>query len=103
MITVLAGEEETPFLIHREKICSCSPVVRNACTGSWIEARERTVWLPHIPSEFFDIYAEWVYAHSVSNLDFRFGRASTEPIVARVSFTTGVYSEPTQTILAMAN
>ena len=69
-ITILAGEEETPFLIHREKICACSPVIRNACTGSWIEARERTVWLPDISSKYFSRYAEWVYTKRITSTQF---------------------------------
>lgn len=35
--------------------------MRKACSGQWIEARERAVILDHMPAKYFAIYVDWVY------------------------------------------
>ncbi|KAK4543405.1 hypothetical protein LTR36_005548 [Oleoguttula mirabilis] len=64
-ITVLAGDEEVDFTVHRDLICNRSGFFKGACARGWKAAKEKTVRLPNLSAENFGIYLEALYDGSV--------------------------------------
>lgn len=58
MIMVIT--ESAEFIVHRHKIFETSVYFRAACSGNWVEARDRTVVLDHFPATYFALYVEWI-------------------------------------------
>lgn len=59
-IIVLVGPGEARFTVHQDLICRNSEFFAEACSGDWIEARERIVRLP-TDARLFQIYVEGLY------------------------------------------
>ncbi|KAK5706662.1 hypothetical protein LTR97_001652 [Elasticomyces elasticus] len=58
MITVLAGAEETPFIIHRINLCQTSGFLQEKCEE---DGAEETVHVPAVRAPMFEIYVHWLY------------------------------------------
>ncbi|KAK5729449.1 hypothetical protein LTR17_011979 [Elasticomyces elasticus] len=58
MITVLAGAEETPFIIHRINLCQTSEFLQSKCEE---DGAEDTVRVPAVRAPIFEIYVHWLY------------------------------------------
>lgn len=70
--------------MDRHKIFEASDFFRAACSGNWIEARERTVVLDGIPARYFTLYVDWVYNKSLPStpcFDAPFDGWIGEPVV----------------------
>ncbi|KAK5717189.1 hypothetical protein LTR15_009078 [Elasticomyces elasticus] len=63
--TILVGGEETPFTIHQDYLCRASDFFKKACTGDWVESKERTIRLAHVDAAIFQIYVEVLYYPSI--------------------------------------
>ncbi|KAK2628411.1 hypothetical protein QTJ16_001514 [Diplocarpon rosae] len=66
-VTLVVGEEgktET-FLIHKEYACHCSPVLKAAFTGSFIEVQTRSYRLEELNPNTFRILAQWFYPRKI--------------------------------------
>ncbi|KAK4894758.1 hypothetical protein LTR27_007146 [Elasticomyces elasticus] len=60
-LTVLVGAEETSFTVHQDHICRASDFFKKACSGDWLESKERTVRLADVDAAMFQIYVEGLY------------------------------------------
>lgn len=73
MITILVGEEERRFTVHKDMLCAKSKFFRAACSKRWASGVEKIVRQPEGTVEDFQIYVEWVYTSKVTldteNLD----------------------------------
>jgi hypothetical protein len=66
MITILVGEEEYRFTVHKDMLCSKSKFFRAACSERWASGVEKVVRQPEGTAEDFQIYVEWVYTSKIS-------------------------------------
>lgn len=66
MITILVGEEEHRFTVHKDMICAKSKFFRAACSERWASGVEKIVRQPEGTVEDFQIYVEWVYTSKVT-------------------------------------
>ncbi|KAK5732051.1 hypothetical protein LTR17_010887 [Elasticomyces elasticus] len=66
LITVLAGSEEAPFAVHEESLCYQSPFFAAACHREWKEGEEKTVRVPTVEPDTFELYAHWVYRGEIN-------------------------------------
>ncbi|KAK5742356.1 hypothetical protein LTR17_003368 [Elasticomyces elasticus] len=69
-ITVFAGDEKVPSTVHTEKLCARSKYFKAACQREWAEGQDKTVYIPEVSPETFDLYAIWAY----------FGKIDIEPL-----------------------
>ncbi|KAK4930596.1 hypothetical protein LTR49_003010 [Elasticomyces elasticus] len=65
VFTILAGVEESPFIIHKDRLCQSSDFLTAACSRDWKEGKEKTIRLHTIESTTFELYIEWVYCKEV--------------------------------------
>lgn len=69
-ITVLIGEEEQKFLVHKDVACSKSPFFKAACDErKWSEGKEGVVKLPEHDPETFSLFLPWVYSDKLAEGD----------------------------------
>lgn len=71
-VTVLVGEAKEEFFVHEHLIRASSTFFDNALSKDWKEKHERTVRLPNIKVETFQIYVKWLYSgcfHAVKKDD----------------------------------
>lgn len=54
-------EEEQSFLIHKEKLCSCSPFFEAAFKGNFLEAQTKSMILEGVDPKAFSDFLDWVY------------------------------------------
>ena len=66
MITILVGEEEHPFTVHKDMLCAKSKFFKAACSKVWASGREKIVRQPEGMPGDFQIYVEWVYNSKIS-------------------------------------
>ncbi|KAK4950312.1 hypothetical protein LTR10_011293 [Elasticomyces elasticus] len=60
-LTILVGPEETSFTVHQDRLCSTSEYFKKACTGEWLESKERVLRLADVDATIFQIYVEGLY------------------------------------------
>ncbi|KAK5679360.1 hypothetical protein LTS10_008175 [Elasticomyces elasticus] len=60
-LTILVGPEETSFTVHQDRLCSTSEFFKKACTGEWLESKERVIRLADVDATIFQIYVEGLY------------------------------------------
>lgn len=60
-ITVLVGEEETQFVLHKTFVSNHSEFFNKACNSEWKESIEAVVRLPEIEPHVFGVYIGWLY------------------------------------------
>lgn len=66
LITVLVGEDEEKFSVHRDSIREKSKFFSAAVSsGRWREGRKKLVRLPEIRSDEFRLYVHWVYTGEI--------------------------------------
>lgn len=66
LITVLVGEDEEKFSVHKDSICEKSKFLSAAVSsGRWREGKKKLVRLPDIRSDKFRLYVHWVYTGEV--------------------------------------
>lgn len=58
MITILVGEEEHRFTVHKDMLCAKSRFFRAACSKRWASGVEKVVRQPEGTAEDFQIYVE---------------------------------------------
>ncbi|KAK4961138.1 hypothetical protein LTR10_001628 [Elasticomyces elasticus] len=61
MITVLAGQEEVPFIVHKTNLCQDSSFFKSACSEEAIE----TIRIPAVEAKTFEIYVQWIYRRDI--------------------------------------
>lgn len=66
MITILVGEEEHRFTVHKDMLCAKSKFFKAACSKVWASGREKIVRQPEGTPGDFQIYVEWVYNSKIS-------------------------------------
>ncbi|KAK5712526.1 hypothetical protein LTR17_017973 [Elasticomyces elasticus] len=59
--TILVGVEESSFTVHEDHLCRSSEYFKKACTGEWVESKERTIRLAHVDAATFQIHVEALY------------------------------------------
>ncbi|KAK3637777.1 hypothetical protein LTR56_011983 [Elasticomyces elasticus] len=59
--TILVGAEESCFTVHEDHLCRTSEYFKKACTGNWLESKDRTIRLAHVDAAIFQIYVEALY------------------------------------------
>lgn len=62
MITILVGEEEHPFTVHKDMLCAKSKFFKAACSRIWASGREKVVRPPEGTPQQFQMYVSWVYS-----------------------------------------
>ncbi|KAK4895603.1 hypothetical protein LTR27_006386 [Elasticomyces elasticus] len=62
MVTVLAGQEETPFIIHRNNLCQTSEFFKSELSG---DDADDTVSVPSVRAGIFEVYVNWIYRGDV--------------------------------------
>ncbi|KAK3656400.1 hypothetical protein LTR56_003103 [Elasticomyces elasticus] len=60
-ITVLAVDDKVPFTVHTETLRAKSDFFVKACQREWIKRQDKTVKLPEVEPETFELYATWSY------------------------------------------
>jgi hypothetical protein len=61
-ISVLVGDKQEPFTVHRDLICDSSKFFKAACSQHWVEGREKEVRLPAVMPWDFQRYLAWLYS-----------------------------------------
>jgi hypothetical protein len=61
MITILVGQEEHPFTVHKDILCAKSKFFKAACSSRWASGREKVVRPLHGTAAQFQMYVSWVY------------------------------------------
>ncbi|KAL8774179.1 MAG: hypothetical protein Q9194_004122 [Teloschistes cf. exilis] len=69
IVTILVGDKEVPFTLHKAIISSKSKFFRAAMEGSFKEAVEKKVRLPEEDPDLFPHYLSWVYGNDSMQLD----------------------------------
>ena len=68
-ITVLVGETEQRFTLHKGIVTQHSAFFRAACNGKFKESIEETVRLPEVDVAIFKIYVQWIYTGEIVVID----------------------------------
>ena len=63
-VTILVGEDSTPFFIHRDQLCESSSFFRAAFEGAFLEGSETRMSLPEEEETTFDLFIQWLYRQS---------------------------------------
>ncbi|KAM0799093.1 hypothetical protein BDR22DRAFT_822703 [Usnea florida] len=63
-VTILVGEDSTPFLIHRDQLCEASSFFKAAFEGDFLEGSEMRMSLPEEEGNTFDLFTQWLYNRS---------------------------------------
>jgi hypothetical protein len=61
MITILVGQYEHPFTVHKDMLCAKSKFFKAACSTRWASGREKVVRPLHGTHDQFQMYVSWVY------------------------------------------
>ncbi|KAE9991893.1 hypothetical protein EG327_010680 [Venturia inaequalis] len=72
MSTILIGPEKTPYVVHRDLICSQSPFFTAALRGSFLESSTQSLELPDIDTKCFDHVILWLYQSRLEPLSYFF-------------------------------
>ena len=65
-ITILAGENEHPFTVHKNIICNRSPYFVAASSEAWQQQEEKgVVRLSSVDADTFTVYAHWIYTGAI--------------------------------------
>jgi hypothetical protein len=69
-ITVLVGDERTPYMLHKDKICAQSNFLKAACSQAYepwaaVDVDDSIVRLPEESPEHFETYRDWVYKSQI--------------------------------------
>ncbi|KAK5679431.1 hypothetical protein LTS10_008249 [Elasticomyces elasticus] len=65
-ITVLAGEDEATFTIHKDTVCQRSTYFRSACKPEWQDGQaDKSIPLPEVQPGTFKLYAHWAYTGEI--------------------------------------
>ena len=66
MVSLLVGQDEAPFNVHRDILCKASPFFTSAFMGSsageFQEKSKQSMNLPEEDPEIFDNLIQWIYA-----------------------------------------
>lgn len=60
-VTILVGENSTPFSIHRDQLCEASSFFKAAFEGAFLEGSEMRMSLPEEEDHTFDLFIQWLY------------------------------------------
>ena len=61
LITIIVGEDEQSFLVHKDMLCAKSKYFESACSELWASGREKVVRPTQGTPKQFKMYSEWVY------------------------------------------
>ncbi|KAK3658480.1 hypothetical protein LTR56_001891 [Elasticomyces elasticus] len=65
-ITVLVGEDEATFTIHKDTVCQRSTYFRSACKPEWQDGQaDKSIPLPEVQPGTFKLYAHWAYTGEI--------------------------------------
>ncbi|KAF2664377.1 hypothetical protein BT63DRAFT_460677 [Microthyrium microscopicum] len=67
---VLVGPQSTPFLMHKELLCTHSPFFAAALNGSFAEATSQTVTLADVEPKHFEHVVLWFYTQRLENTEY---------------------------------
>ena len=82
-VTILVGENSTPFSIHRDQLCEASSFFKAAFQGNFLEGSEMRMRLPEEEKHTFELFIEWLYnrSYEICNIeDEAEGEGFMEPI-----------------------
>ena len=60
-VTILVGEDSTPFFVHRDQLCDASSFFKAAFEGAFLEGIEMRMSLPEEEEHTFDLFIQWLY------------------------------------------
>ena len=66
LITIIVGEDEQSFMVHKDMLCAKSKYFKSACSELWASGREKVVRPTQGTPEQFKMYSEWVYTSHLS-------------------------------------
>ncbi|KAK5679435.1 hypothetical protein LTS10_008253 [Elasticomyces elasticus] len=64
-MTILAGDEEVPFIVHTKTSRAKSDFLDAAFQREWLEGQTKVVNLPEVGPEIFELYANWSYFEKI--------------------------------------
>lgn len=66
-ITVLAGQDEKPFTVHKNVLCKNAPYFNAASSDQWQrDGEEGVARLTSVDEETFQMYVHWAYTGTVN-------------------------------------
>lgn len=60
-VTILVGEDQTPFHVHMDRLCEASSFFKAAFLGDFKESSEKTMHLPEDDEGTFELFVDWLY------------------------------------------
>lgn len=85
------GDEEK-FMVHREHVCSYSPVLKAAFNSSFVEGQTQSYRLDDIRPDSFRLFVQWLYTQGFCILD-EISLAGAEPTSEMALTTTRLCQE----------
>jgi hypothetical protein len=64
-VIVGTGEDQETFFVHEDMICAESTFFKAACSGNWLENKEKTIRLPEHEVDIFCLYLESIYREDI--------------------------------------
>lgn len=61
VISVLVGQKEQPFTVHKDLMCAKSKFFAAACSERWMDGKSKVVRLPESEAQVFQIYMAWLF------------------------------------------
>lgn len=68
-LTVLVGESEQKFVLHKSLVCKSSEFFQASVSVQWKEGQENTIRLPDCTPQTFSTYIGWLYTNEVDFLE----------------------------------
>ena len=63
-VTILVGEDGTPFIMHRDQLCEASSFFKAAFQRAFLQGSEIRMSLPEEEEHTFDLFTQWLYNRS---------------------------------------
>ncbi|KAM0799089.1 hypothetical protein BDR22DRAFT_822699 [Usnea florida] len=61
VVTIFVDKSKRPFYLHLDLLCDASPFFKAAFAGNFKEASEKTMQLPDVRENTFELFADWLY------------------------------------------
>ncbi|KAH8597133.1 hypothetical protein B0O99DRAFT_592884 [Bisporella sp. PMI_857] len=67
IVNIIVGEEKKKFVLHKNLICTSSPVFERMFNGSFKEGKAQTAKLPDDDVESFALFQGWLYNETIEH------------------------------------